>query len=161
MEIALKEWQVVNDAILENKQSVLIRKGGILDSIDEFPPDKKEFFIFPTYEHQKKEYVKQEFHYLFKMPSFVIHSASDKPNVKIKINLLCTLKQCIQITDKKQLEEIYPFVIYTMEFLEMRFNYRPNEPLNILVIEPHKLEAEKLVEYTEYLRGCKSWITLP
>ncbi len=157
---ALKEWQVVNDAILEGKQSILVRKGGILDTINDFPPEEKEFLIFPTYEHQKKEYVKKEFHYLFKEPEVSKCEVGEVLLEKYKINLLCKLKECKQITDKKQLKDILQYVIYTYEFLEMRFNYRQDEPLNVLVIEPHTLEKEILVEYTDSIKGCKSWITI-
>lgn len=160
MMYALKEWQVINDAILEGKQSVLVRKGGILDSVYDFPPDKKEFYIFPTYEHQKKEYIKKEFHYLFKTDWKVSQHFNDGGFSYVKINLLCRMVECIQIKNIDELVSIYSQVIYTPEFLKTRFNYRPEEPLNIIRIIPQKLDKEFYVEYREDYRGCKSWIKL-
>ncbi len=146
---ALKEWQVVIDAILDRKQFILLRKGGILDTPYDFPPDKKMFFLFPTYEHQNKKFVREEFHYIFK-----------QPEDKYKIKVLCNLIKCISIRSMELLKLLLPYVIYTEEFLLMRFKYRPNEPLNVLFISPEKLEYDITVEYDNYDRGCKSWIQL-
>jgi hypothetical protein len=145
----LKEWQVVADAILEEKHLVLLRKGGILDSQYDFPPNKREFVIFPTYEHQKIEYIKPQYQYLYKQ--------SDE---RYQITLFCKLIECFPIQEKKYLEYLVDYTIYTYEFLEMKFNYRPLEPLNVLFIEPYKLVSPKEVEYNEHLRGCKSWVEL-
>lgn len=153
---ALKEWQVVNDAILKKKQFILIRKGGILDTQYDFPPDKKWFFLFPTREHQKKEYVKNEFHYLFSS----VNLSDRELESEYRINVLCKLIKCVMVSRKEQLEILLPYVIYTMEFLNMRFNYRPKEPLCILFIAPEKLRNEISVIYDDYSRGCKSWIEL-
>ncbi len=52
---ALKEWAVTVKALNEGKQIILICKGGIREEKREFQIDDKEFFLYPTYEHQKSE----------------------------------------------------------------------------------------------------------
>ncbi|MGH9879382.1 MAG: DUF1802 family protein, partial [Nitrososphaerales archaeon] len=56
---ALKEWAVVVKALEEGKQCILFRKGGILDP--GFSVESSEFLLYPTFEHQTKEYLKDEY----------------------------------------------------------------------------------------------------
>ena len=59
---ALKEWATVVKALEQGKQTVILRKGGILETASGFNIETKKFFLFPTWEHQEIKHVKQEFH---------------------------------------------------------------------------------------------------
>ena len=56
---ALKEWALVCARLLDGRQAIMLRKGGI----DEkgFWVDADEFLLYPTYFHQMAEKVRQEF----------------------------------------------------------------------------------------------------
>ena len=56
---ALKEWALVCKLLLEGRQAIMLRKGGI----DEkgFWVEADEFFLYPTYFHQMAEKVRPEF----------------------------------------------------------------------------------------------------
>src|SRR5690349_7174315 len=49
---ALKEWAVVVRALVDGRQSVLLRKGGIIEETREFKLVRTRFLLYPTYEHQ-------------------------------------------------------------------------------------------------------------
>ena len=51
---ALKEWATVVKALENGNQTILLRKGGILETTG-FNVNSKKFFLFPTYEHQDNE----------------------------------------------------------------------------------------------------------
>ena len=64
---ALKEWAVVVKALEDGEQYILFRKGGILDP--GFSVESSEFLLFPTFEHQTKEYLKEN----YKNNTFIPH----------------------------------------------------------------------------------------
>ena len=57
----LKEWATVVKALEQGKQTVILRKGGILETASGFNVESKEFLLFPTWEHQEEIFVKVEF----------------------------------------------------------------------------------------------------
>ncbi|HEX3869165.1 MAG TPA: DUF1802 family protein, partial [Pirellulales bacterium] len=57
MKIAFKEWAVVCRALARGQQTVILRKGGIVEEGGKFAPDHSEFLLFPTYLHQGPENV--------------------------------------------------------------------------------------------------------
>jgi len=59
---ALKEWATVVKALESGDQTVILRKGGILESDSGFTIENEKFFLFPTFEHQETKHVKPEHH---------------------------------------------------------------------------------------------------
>ena len=53
----LKEWATVVKALENGKQTVILRKGGILETASGFNIESKKFFLFPTWEHQEPKHV--------------------------------------------------------------------------------------------------------
>src|ERR1051326_1355264 len=62
LEVGLKEWAVVCRALENRRQILLLRKGGIFEAAGEFELEHREFLLFPTYLHQKREMLKPEAH---------------------------------------------------------------------------------------------------
>ena len=58
----LKEWATVVRALEHGKQTVILRKGGILETASGFKIESKKFLLFPTWEHQEAKHVKSEYH---------------------------------------------------------------------------------------------------
>ena len=58
----LKEWATVVKALENGKQTVILRKGGILETASGFNIESKKFFLIPTCEHQEPKHVKPEYH---------------------------------------------------------------------------------------------------
>ena len=56
--IALKEWAAVVEALARGQQTLLLRKGGVGDPGETFELAHREFFLFPTFEHQKREQIR-------------------------------------------------------------------------------------------------------
>ena len=59
---ALKEWATVVNALENGDQTVLLRKGGILEDSSGFVVESEKFFLFPTFEHQETRHLKPQFH---------------------------------------------------------------------------------------------------
>ena len=61
---ALKEWATIVKALENGKQTIILRKGGILETASGFEIIAKKFLLFPTWEHQEIKHVKPEYHNL-------------------------------------------------------------------------------------------------
>src|SRR6184192_2764781 len=59
LDVALKEWASVCNALKDGRQMILLRKGGILEAIGGFELEHPQFFLFPTYLHQNAPMLKE------------------------------------------------------------------------------------------------------
>ena len=57
---ALKEWAVAIRALGDGRQVLILRKGGIREESNRFRVLHPEFLLYPTYEHQQIELLKDE-----------------------------------------------------------------------------------------------------
>src|SRR5271166_3261085 len=58
--VAFKEWASVCDALLDGRQTIILRKGGINEgpAPGVFMPDHSEFWLYPTWVHQAEQGVR-------------------------------------------------------------------------------------------------------
>src|SRR5579884_1442914 len=66
MDVALKEWAVVVEALLAGRQAILLRRGGIVEARNGFQVRHREFLLFPTFEHQHASFIRAEHDDLFR-----------------------------------------------------------------------------------------------
>src|SRR5437016_3381165 len=57
---AFKEWAVICQALATGRQALILRKGGIAESGDEFRLEHTRFWLFPTYTHQQRDGIRPE-----------------------------------------------------------------------------------------------------
>lgn len=158
--VVLKEWAVIIKALLEGKQILLMRKGGIREETKEFQLISDSFFLFPTYEHQKKELLKEEFRSeldetLAEWPGSGLQEA---PAVPIKA--YAEVVEDIEIIDKETLGKLHDLHIWTDNFAEERLRWKKTKPLHVLVLRVYRLDEPQLMPQREAYNGCKSWVKL-
>ena len=59
MPIAFKEWAVTVRALAEGEQLLTLRKGGIRESGKHFRVEHDRFFLYPTFDHQRGDLVRE------------------------------------------------------------------------------------------------------
>ena len=59
--VALKEWAATVQALESGYQTILLRKGGIREAEKNFKVLYPEFLLYPTYEHQKADLLKEAY----------------------------------------------------------------------------------------------------
>ena len=59
MPIAFKEWAVTVRALAEGEQLLTLRKGGIREPEKHFQLDYERFFLYPTFDHQSSDLVRE------------------------------------------------------------------------------------------------------
>jgi hypothetical protein len=151
--IALKEWALVCDMLLDGRMSVLFRKGGINEK--GFWVEAGEFLLFPTYFHQNRDKVRPEFR-----DEFDAALSSAPPEGALRVPALCRVVEAIPVARNEgvyELEDLHP---YTREQIDLRLEFRPKKPLVLLAVEVVRLRAPVDVPVLERYAGCSSWVPL-
>jgi len=151
---ALKEWAVVVKGLTTGRQLMLLRKGGIEDEGGEFRVEHPEFFFYPTFEHQHRKFVRAEF-----LPDFDRAIGEQPPNENLIISGYAEVVDCLVTKDLEKLRRLTPCHLWNDDYLEMRFSYKPELPLYVLVLRAYQTAPVEIPYRGEY-RGCKSWVEL-
>ena len=156
--LALKEWSIVCRALEEGKQSVLLRKGGILEYRDGFEISQKIFVVYPTLEHQSKEYLQQEY-----LREFELLLEKNDPNFEDKTNtitILAQIEEMHEFNDESKLAKLEKYHIWNEKYVNMRMSYNPKKPMNALLLRIYKLPDPISIKVNPEWAGCKSWINI-
>jgi hypothetical protein len=154
-EIALKEWDVVIDAIEQGDQILLVRKGGIVEETKEFRLEDTSFYLYPTYLHQNPELVRE--------PYSARVDPSDQGALQpeqVDLRLLAHVTDDIELNDEHALKKLLDYHILTEDYANRRLRWKKGKPLHILIIRAYRLSQAISVPVLEQYQGCKSWITL-
>ena len=79
---------------------------------------------------------------------------------QVKLSSAGVVTDIIQLRSRSQMDAIEGEHIWTPPLIDMRFNYRPENPLYLLLVRAYRLSAEVMVENTPAYAGCKSWVPL-
>jgi hypothetical protein len=149
---ALKEWAVAVKALERGETALVIRKGGIREKA--FAVPKTRFLLLPGYEHQKPELLKSERRHLMdEIPDFT----DDGP---LRFSSFAEVAGAHEISEPEELAAIDPHHMWTSEYAESRFKWRPKKPLTVLVLRTYSLPETVELPYVDEYGGCKSWIEL-
>lgn len=152
LQTALKEWATVCRALETGRQVLLLRKGGIYESSGEFEVEHREFLLFPTYVHQNLKMLKPEAH-----EGFQPHAEEPK---HIRMSAAGVVTDILQLDSRAQMDAMEAEHVWMAPLIDMRFNYRPENPLYLLLVRAYRLPAPVTVENTPAYAGCKSWVPL-
>src|SRR5947207_10920342 len=152
LNVALKEWASVCHALETGRQIMLLRKGGIYESAGEFELEHREFIFFPTYLHQNLRMLKPE-----AQEGFTPHAAEPQT---VTLSLAGRVTDIAPVSSRAQMDRLDAEHIWTAPLIEMRFNYRPENPLYVLLVRVYRLAAPAVVQNTPAYAGCKSWVPL-
>ena len=152
LQIALKEWASVCNALASGRQTILLRKGGIYESAGEFELENPQFLLFPTYLHQSLKMLKPEAHEGFE-------PVSAEP-AELQISTAGVVSDTIPLQSRRQMDAIDDEHIWTGPLIDMRFNYKPQNPLYLLLVRAYRLPMPVTLQNTPAYAGCKSWVPL-
>jgi hypothetical protein len=150
--VGLKEWAVLDSALESGRQILLLRKGGISESIGGFQLEHSEFVIFPTYLHQNAT--------MLKSPWAGKVARVDAEPGTIRITIAAEVTDILRVRDRKQIDALDDQHIWLPPLIDMRFNYRPENPLYLILIRASRLPQPVTIDNTPAYAGCKSWVPL-
>jgi hypothetical protein len=153
--IALKEWAVVVRALREGRQLVLLRKGGIADDDGAFTLQEREFFLYPTYEHQSSVFLSGA------AIADLEQSVRERPaGEKVLIDTYAEVKDAHVIKSEEELAPVLGHSIWATAYLQQRLRYKPEKPLLLVTLRVHRLAQPHLIDETPDYAGCVSWVPL-
>jgi len=152
LSIALKEWASVCDALETGRQIILLRKGGIYEAAGEFELENSQFLLFPTYLHQNLNMLKPEAHGAFQ-------AMSAEPS-EIRISAAGVVSHIVQLRSRAQMDAIDAEHVWAPPLIDMRFGYKPQNPLYLMLVRAYRLARPVTVANTPAYAGCKSWVPL-
>ena len=151
--LALKEWAAVVHALLQGRQTVLLRKGGIHEK--RFTVRGPRFLVFPTVAHS---------HAVSTRPEFADVLASGLPDVgegSVTVRAELETVAVIPVQMPERIAELEPFHIWTTDSVRAnRIDFRPRHELTAIVVRTRPLSDPITVPLTPEYAGCRSWVDL-
>lgn len=151
---ALKEWSVAVNALTQGETILLLRKGGIREVGGRFTVAHDTVLLYPTYEHQQPHLLKPQY------AEQVEPVASGWHPKQISIQAWAQVTQVSAVTDAGAIAALNPFHIWNHQLATERFNWKPKQPLYLLMLRVYRLPSVVQLPYQESYGGCRSWIDL-
>jgi hypothetical protein len=150
----LKEWSAAVHAMLDGRQTVLLRKGGIGEK--RFGVSASRFLLFPTVAHSHAGRVRPEHRDLLEA------AAADSNDDEVMIRAGARVVAVVPVNCPDGLEAIAPLHIWTTESVRAdRLDFRPKHRLTALVVQVSPLVEPLRLARTPDYAGCTSWVRLP
>ncbi|OBJ63376.1 DUF1802 family protein [Mycobacterium asiaticum] len=154
MKPALKEWSAAVHALLDGRQTILLRKGGIGEK--RFEVAAREFLLFPTTAHSHAQRVRPEHRDLLEP------AADDSTHDHITVRAAAKVVAALPVNRPDGLELIEDLHIWTAESVRAdRLDFRPKHKLAVLVVSAAPLTEPVRLSRTPEYAGCTSWVQLP
>ena len=149
--VALKEWDVVCEALGAGRQIIVIRKGGIAEGQDGLRFRHEEFALLPTFFHQQAERVVPEADFAARQAG----TGGERESVEIRH--AATLVWHKVVTDRDVLAKLQSFHILAPSEVESRFEQKPAPGVQIALLRVYRLDPPQRVGWQKSFGGCRSW----
>ena len=141
-------------ALLDGRQRVLLRKGGIGEK--RFEVAAREFMLFPTVAHSHAERVRPEFRDLLTAAAF------DSTDDRLVVRAAAKVVAVLPVNRPDNIAAIEDLHIWTTESVRRdRLDFRPKHRLAVLVVQAIPLVVPVELPRTPGYAGCTSWVQLP
>lgn len=151
--LALKEWAAAVHALLDGRQTVLLRKGGIHEK--RFSLRGSRFVVYPTVAHSHAESTRPEH------AAFLALGLPDVTESAVKVRVDLEVVEAIAVHRPERIAELEPFHIWTTDSVQRnRIDFRPRRELTAIVVRARPLARPIEVATTAEYGGCRSWVEL-
>jgi hypothetical protein len=151
---ALKEWSAAVHALLDGRQTVLLRKGGIHEK--RFEVSARDFLLFPTVAHSHAARVRPEHREL------LAASVGDSTDDHVVLRAAAKVVAAVAVNRPDGLAGIEDLHIWTAESVRTdRVDFRPRHRLTVLVVQARPLVDPIRLARTADYAGCTSWVRVP
>ncbi|PKB81365.1 MAG: hypothetical protein BZY88_06670 [SAR202 cluster bacterium Io17-Chloro-G9] len=152
---ALKEWAITVDALAQGQQVLLLRKGGIHEDSKDFRMMHPEFLLYPTYEHQREDLLKEDH-----QPRLRNLVAQEHNLEEIHFTHWAKVEELIEVSQQELVDALSPHYIWTNSYAQSRLHWKPMVPLSVMLLRVYQLEQPVTVPFLPEYRGCTSWVDI-
>jgi hypothetical protein len=152
-DLALKEWGAAVHALLQGRQSVLLRKGGIHEK--RFLLAGSEFLLYPTVAHSHADATRPEHADLLPL------GAADVADEAVVVRASASVVEAIEVARPENIAALEPFHIWTIASVQAnRIDFRPKRRLTAIVVSVRPLVSPVRLPVWDEYGGCRSWVDL-
>lgn len=155
MQIAFKEWAVIAEALASGRQTIILRKGGIVEPKGGFRPEHSEFLLLPTYVHQTEAGVIPE-----AWPLLEETRKEQPPSEEIRLKAWARVTAAFEIRSPQQLAELRPEHLWSDEVIRERFLRWQKDMVHALLVRVYRLPQPVSIPMKPEYGGCKSYVEL-
>ncbi len=154
LDIALKEWAIVCELLVSGELALLLRKGGIAETggAGVFELEHKRFGLFPAWEHQKSEMLKEAYR--------TRPVLEETEPARIPLPGVGEAIRIWQVPSREAMDALDDLHCWSQAQIDMRFDYKPDRPLYLMAVRAWRLHEPKVIEQHAAYRGCRSWVPL-
>lgn len=154
---ALKEWAIVGEALAQNRQIVLLRKGGLLDEDGHFALEQGQFWLLPTWLHQERGLVKAAHQDLWEQTP----RAADENAKVVYLRHFARVEQVWKLDENAETALLQVPHIWSAHYLDLRFGYQPDKTLLCAALRVYLNDEPIRYQLRAQDLGCRSWVDLP
>jgi hypothetical protein len=154
---ALKEWNIAIQALEQGETIMLLRKGGIREQGGKFTVADDKVLLYPTFEHQQPSLLKPKYADLVQPVLSGWHPET------VKISSFAEITNILSWNNSQlesSIDSLTNFHIWNEIFVRDRLQFKPHQPLYILLLRTYKLSQVYNIPYHPSYGGCRSWIDL-
>ena len=173
MPIAFKEWAVTVRALAEGEQLITLRKGGIRESGKRFRVEHERFFLYPTFDHQRRDLVRaSHVPELDRALEEGVWPEGEPPATavtqdgmipqpdRVRIRAWAELADHFTITDPRCVDGLSPYYVWSTDYAEKRLAWKRRHPLHVLLLRTYRIPRPVTVKVRDEYGGCRSWLEL-
>src|SRR6478672_5022346 len=145
MPIAFKEWAVTVRALAEGEQLVTLRKGGIREPTKHFALEHERFFLYPTFDHQRRDLVRE----------------SHQPEMRR------ALEEGVWADGEPPMHALtrdggisQPDRVRIRAWAEVANAWTRRHPLHVLLLRTYRIPRPVTVRVRDDYGGCRSWLEI-
>ena len=154
-QLALKEWAITVDALSKGQQIILLRKGGIHEEGKDFRVIHPEFLLYPTYEHQREDLLKDTY-----QPALSRLLEESPRSDSITFTHFAKVEELMEVEAQEKVDDLSPHHIWTDAYAQSRLHWKPMLPLSIMLLRVYRMEQPVTVPFIPEYGGCKSWVDI-
>jgi hypothetical protein len=173
MPVAFKEWAVTVRALAEGEQLLTLRKGGIGEEHKHFELEHDRFFLYPTFDHQRNNLVRQSHHPELRRaleegvwahgeppPKALIQDGGIAQPDRVRIRAWAEVYEHYEVGDPRIVDGLSPFHIWTPDYAIKRLRWKRRHPLHVLVLRVYRIPRPVTVRVRPEYEGCMSWVEI-
>ena len=128
--------------------------GGLAEGTVGFKLQHDEFVFFPTWEHQHADSIRPEFHQL-------LEKVKPPDRNVLEVRYLARVSDVVQPPPEiAAMQKVAGYHIWAEPFIRMRYEYRPDQPVFLVVPQVFRLAQVVRIPRDRRYSGCRSWVTL-
>ncbi len=173
MPIAFKEWAVTVRALAEGEQLLTLRKGSLHEPDKDFQLEHERFFLYPTFDHQRTDLVRESHRpelaraleegvWSDGEPSAqaMLRDAEITQPDRVRIRAWAEVAAQYTITDRRAVDALSPFYVWTTDYAEKRLGWRRRHPLHVILLRTYRIPRPVTVKVRDEYGIGPSWLEL-